>query len=117
MDNFDPRGMVGKIYVRDHLTLLYTKYISYGPHEEKIFKSCSHYKSMRAIILFPRSMASLHPRGLIGRIYVGDHWILLHTKYISCGPSNFREYFLCLSCHKSIRDIDPQRMASFDPGS
>ena len=28
-------------------------------------------------------MASLGPRGLIGRIYVGDHLTLLHTKYIT----------------------------------
>ena len=51
MDNFDPRGMVGKIIVRDHQTLLYSIYISYGSHEEKIFKSFSHYKSMRVICL------------------------------------------------------------------
>ena len=31
------------------------------------------------------------PRGLIGRINVGDHYTLLHTKYISCGPHGFRE--------------------------
>ena len=37
-------------------------------------------------------MVSLHPRGLIGRIYVGDHWILLHTKYISCGPHTNERY-------------------------
>ena len=39
----------------------------------------------------PRGMASLDPRGLIGRIYVGHHKALLHTKYISCGPHGFRE--------------------------
>ena len=32
-------------------------------------------------------------RCLIGRIYVGDHLTLLHTKYISCGPHGFREDF------------------------
>ena len=26
------------------------------------------------------------PRGMVGRIYVGDHWTLLYIKYISCGP-------------------------------
>ena len=30
--NLDPRGMVGRIYVRVHLTLLHTKYVSSGPH-------------------------------------------------------------------------------------
>ena len=39
----------------------------------------------------PRGMASLDPRGLIGRIYVGDHLTLLHIKYIRCGPHGFRE--------------------------
>ena len=31
MVNFIPRGMVGSVYERDHLTLLHTKYISGGP--------------------------------------------------------------------------------------
>ena len=36
--------------------------------------------------LDPRDGASLDPRGLTGRIYVGDHWKSLHTKYITCVP-------------------------------
>ena len=28
---FDPRGMIGRIYIEDHLTLLHTKYESSGP--------------------------------------------------------------------------------------
>ena len=47
-------------------------------------------------------MASLEPRGLIGRIYVGDHKTLLHTKYISCGPHGFREDFFSFSHYKSM---------------
>ena len=39
----------------------------------------------------PRGVASLDSRGLIGRIYVGDHYILLHTKYISSRTHGFRE--------------------------
>ena len=39
--------------------------------EKKIFLSFSHYKFMGAND--SRGMASLDPRGLIGRIYVGDH--------------------------------------------
>ena len=31
------------------------------------------------------------PRDLIGTFYVGYHYTLLHTKYISCGPHGFRE--------------------------
>ena len=42
--NLDFRGigMVGTIYVEDHQTLLYTKYISCGPHGHLSF---SHYMS------------------------------------------------------------------------
>ena len=41
----------------------------------------------------PRSVANLDPRGMVGRIYVGDHLTLLHahTKYQSSGPHSFRE--------------------------
>ena len=34
--NLEPRGMVGMIYVGDHKTLLYTKYISCGPYGYRI---------------------------------------------------------------------------------
>ena len=30
--NLDSRCMVGMIYVGEHLTLLHTKYLSYGPY-------------------------------------------------------------------------------------
>ena len=36
-------------------------------------------------------VANLDSRGMVGRIYVGDHQTLLHTKYISCGSHGFRE--------------------------
>ena len=29
--NLDPRGMIGRIYVEYHLTLLHTKYTSFRP--------------------------------------------------------------------------------------
>ena len=35
MGKLDPRGTVGMIYAGDHKTLLYTKYINYGPHRKK----------------------------------------------------------------------------------
>ena len=38
---------------------------------EKIFLGFSHYKSMGAND--PRDVANLDPRGMVGRIYVGDH--------------------------------------------
>ena len=87
------RGLIDRIYVGDHLTLSHTKYVRRGPHgfREEDFLSFSHYKSMEAND--PRGVASLGPRGLIGRIYVGDHLTLLHTKYVSCGPHGFRGEF------------------------
>ena len=71
--SFEPRGLIGRIYVGDHNTLLHTQYISCGSHgfRKEDFLSFSHYKSMGAND--PRGMASLDPRGLIGRIYVGEH--------------------------------------------
>ena len=45
------------------------------------------------IHMIPWGVFSLEPRGLSGRIYVGDYHTLLHTKYISCRPRGFREDF------------------------
>ena len=56
---------------------------------EMNFLSIPHYKSMRANK--PQSVANLDPRGMVGRIYVGDHLMLLHTKYLSSGPYGFNE--------------------------
>ena len=66
MAKLDPKSMVGTIYAGDHKTLLYTKYIQYGPHRKDFF-FFFHYKSMRAID--HQGFASLHPIGLVGRIY------------------------------------------------
>ena len=66
---FRPQGLIGRIYVGYHLTLLHTKYITC--FREIDFLSFSHYKSMRAND--PWGVAGFDPRGLIGRIYVGDH--------------------------------------------
>ena len=43
-----PRGMIGRIYVEYHLTLLPTKYTSFGPcgFREEDFLIFSHYKPM-----------------------------------------------------------------------
>ena len=39
----------------------------------------------------PLGVANLDPRGMVDRIYVGDHLTLLHTKSISSQPHGFRE--------------------------
>ena len=55
-----------------------------------------------------RGVASLDPRGLIGRIDVGDHYTLLHTKYISSGLHGFiEEDFVSFSHYKSMGANDP----------
>ena len=47
---------------------------------EKIFLCFSHYKSMG--VINPQGVASFDSRGLIGRIFVVEHQMLLHTKNI-----------------------------------
>ena len=47
--NLDPSGMIGRISVEYHLTLLHTKYTSFRPcgfREEDFLKCSSHYKPM-----------------------------------------------------------------------
>ena len=39
----------------------------------------------------PRGVANLDPRGMDGRVYVGDHLTLLHTRYLSSEGYGFRE--------------------------
>ena len=86
----DHMGTVGRIYKEGHFTLLLTKYESSGPcgfGEEKNFLCVSHCKSMGAND--PRDGAIYDPRGMIGRIYIEDHYTLLHTKYESFRPCGF----------------------------
>ena len=71
---------------------------------EKIFQVCFHYKSMGANE--HQGMANMDPRGMVGRIYVGDPSTLLYTKYLSSGPYGFREEdFLSFSHYKSMGAI------------
>ena len=39
----------------------------------------------------PQGVANLDPRVMVGRIYVGNHLMLQHTKYLSSGPYGIRE--------------------------
>ena len=66
-------------------------------------------------LMAPQSMANLAPRGLIGRIHVGDHYKLLHTKYISSGPHGFREEDLSFPHYKSIGANEPRGVAILGP--
>ena len=61
-------------------------------------------------------MASLDPMGLIGRIYIGDHYAKLHTKYIGSGPHGFREEdSLSFSHYKSMGANDHWGVVSLGP--
>ena len=85
--NLDPRGMVGRIYVDDHYTLLHTKYVCCGP--------CGFREEDFLFFIF-FSIISLwelmnDPRGMLSKIYVGDHLTLLHTQYISYRPHGFKK--------------------------
>ena len=94
----NPRGTNGRIYKEDHYILLLTNYESSGPRgfgEEDFFLCFSHCKSMGAND--PRGGAIFDPRGMTGRIYIEDHYTLLHTKYESSGPCGFGEDFLCFA--------------------
>ena len=52
----------------------------------------SYCKSMGAYD--HRDVANLDPKGMIGRIYVGHHLTLLHTKYTSFRLCGFREKYV-----------------------
>ena len=62
MAKLDPKGTVGTIYSGNHKTLLYTKYINYGPHRKDFYSFFSHYKSMRAID--HQGLGQFAPKGL-----------------------------------------------------
>ena len=88
-----PKSTKGHNLVHFSFKLLYTKYLSSGPlgFREEDFLSFSHFKSMGANE--PQGVDNLDPRGMVGRIHVGDHLTLLHTKYLSSGPYGFRKDF------------------------
>ena len=39
----------------------------------------------------------MDPRAMVSRIYIEDHYTLLHTKYENSWPCGFGEDFLCFS--------------------
>ena len=70
---FGPRGLIGRIYLGDHETLLHTKYISCGPHG---FREKKNFQVFPIISLWELMTPGAWPvwiPGLVGRIYVGDH--------------------------------------------
>ena len=64
-------------------------------------------------------MANLNPRGMIGRIYVEFYLTLLHTKYTSFSPCDFKEEdFLFFPHYKPMADnYAPGAWPIWTPGS
>ena len=53
---------------------------------------------------------------MIGRIYLGYHLLLLHTKYKSSGAHGLRgEYFFYISYCLTMGDDDPRGVANLHP--
>ena len=80
----NPRGIIGRIYVKHHITLLHTKYTSSsgscGFRED--FSYASYYK--------PKADNDVHEAyGMVVRLYKEDFLTLLHTKYKSSRPHGF----------------------------
>ena len=78
MANLDPRGMVGRVYEGDHLTLLNTKYPNSGPHgfREEDFLGFSHYKSMRGnelVCVCVEVLRPSQPNGVMSSVVILPH--------------------------------------------
>ena len=90
---FDSRGIISRIYVKLQITMLHTKYGSFGSCSFREDKFSMYFPLLH---VFPtmanddapgmRSWACMDPRGMVGRIYKDDHYTLLHTEYESSGP-------------------------------
>ena len=97
--------------------MLHTKYKSSGPHgfREEYVLCFSYCKSLGAYD--PRSVDNLDPRGMIGRIYVGYNYTLLHTKFAGFRPCGFSEedIFIFFFHYKSMVDNDAPGHGQFGP--
>ena len=99
--------MIGSYNEGDYLKLIHSKYKSSGSHglREDVFL-CFSYCITKGDD-DPRGVVNLDPRGMIGRIYVGYHLTLLHTKYTSFRFCGFRdEDFFIFSHYKPMVDND-----------
>ena len=66
--NYDPRGIIGRIYVGYHQTWLHTKYT--GFQIRRFFSCFAYYKPMATV---SPGVPYLDPRCSDGRIYKGDY--------------------------------------------
>ena len=62
-----------------------------------MFSFFCHCKSIETIN--PQGVAKFDPMDMACIIYVDDHLPLPHTKYQSCGPFGFRQFFFNFIFH------------------
>ena len=70
----DPRDMLGRIYVKLHITMLHNKYRSFGccgfrEEDFNVFSTVSLWQ-----IMMPQGRACMDPRATVSRIYKEDHY-------------------------------------------
>ena len=74
MANLNLRGMIGRIYIGDHQTNYILNLLALGlmVSKKKIFLMLFSYIALYKHMT-PWGVANLEPKGLISRMYVGDH--------------------------------------------
>ena len=98
---FDPRGMIGRIYEKDHYTLLHTKYegsVPCGFAEEDFFYVLSHHAPGAGPVWTPGARLA----GFIKRTTI--HCYTQNMKGLGLVVSE-KKIFLCISHCKSMGDI------------
>ena len=115
----DPRGMIGRIYVEYHLTLLHTKYTSFRPcgFREEIFKCFSHYKPM-ADNDAPGARPIWTPGSRLAGIIKGlvKHCFTQNIKALGLMVGE-KKIFLRFSYYKSMEANEPGAWPTWTPGA
>ena len=105
----DPRGIIGRIYKKDHHTLQHTKKKALGLVVlEKFFYG--YPIACLWELMTPEVGAIFDPRGMVGRIYTEDHDALLHIKYESSRPCGLREevFYVFTRRPRDVAPMDPR---------
>ena len=117
--NLDLRGMIGRIYVRYHLTLLHTKYTGFslrGFREEDFFRVFPII-SLWQIMEHPGRGHS-DPRGMVGRIMKGiGKRCYTQNINVQCLMVSEKKIFFMFFYYKSMGANDPRGVANLDPGA
>ena len=114
--NLDPRGIIGRIYVEYHLTLLHTKCTSFRPGGlRRRFLNVSHYKPM-ADNDAPGAWPIWTPGSRLAGIIKGltKHCFTQNINALGLMVSE-KKIFLRFSYYKSMEANDPQGVANLDP--